>query len=166
MKRYLFLIAMGCLASITASAAFINEQAPDFSLKNGAGENVTLAQFRGDVVFVNFWASWCPPCKQEFPELSELANEYKGQEVHVLAISVDKSIERVQKFIEKSKLTPRALMVLHDHKSEVIAQYGARSMPSSFIIDKKGVIRFVHFGFNEKDPAKWRAEINTLREEK
>ena len=159
-------IALGfclMLMGATARAAFINDPAPGFTLKDMDGRDVSLAEFKGkDVVLVNFWASWCPPCKQEFPELAELANEYKGHGARVLAINLDKSADRVEKFLEKMRVKPGAMGILLDPKSEVVAKYVARSMPSSFIIDRNGAIRYVHFGFSDKDPVKWRQEINAL----
>lgn len=147
-------------------AAFINDPAPAFSLTALDGKTVALADLKGDVVFVNFWASWCPPCKKEFPEINELANEYKGHRVTVVAINLDKARERVEKFLEKMKVTPAALRILMDPDGKVVSSYVARSMPSSFIIDQNGVIRFVHFGYSDKDPMKWRQEINSLLEKK
>ncbi|MFN0118075.1 MAG: peroxiredoxin family protein [Elusimicrobiota bacterium] len=163
MKRKIIFGLTILALSAVLNAAFVNDPAPQFSLKDMNGKDVSLKDFQGkDVVLVNFWASWCPPCKEEFPELSELANEYKGHGLQVLAINLDKSQDRVKKFLEKMKINPGAMTILLDPKSEVVANYVARSMPSSFIIDKTGVIRFVHFGFNEKDPVKWREEIDQL----
>lgn len=150
-------------AAAGAHAAFVNDPAPSFSLKAMDGKDIRLEDFRGEVVLVNFWASWCPPCKQEFPELNELANEYKGEKVKVLGINLDKSQERVEKYLEKIKIKPSSMIILLDPEAKVVANYVARSMPSSFIVDQQGVIRFVHFGFSESDPVKWRKEIESLR---
>lgn len=160
-KLMLFLTAL-TLMNMPIRAAFIGNTAPAFTLKSLSGAEKSLKDYQGQVVFVNFWASWCPPCKQEFPELNELANEYKSNGLAVLAINVDKSADRVQSFLEKMKVTPDAIQILLDPQAKVVASYVARSMPSSFIIDQKGVIQFVHFGYSEKDPAKWRAEIDQL----
>ncbi len=163
MKRKIILSLSAIFLSAVLQAAFVNDPAPLFSLKDLSGKEIALKNFQGkDIVFVNFWASWCPPCKQEFPELNELANEYKGHGLQVLAINLDKSQERVEKFLEKMKIKPDALTILLDPKSEVVSSYVARSMPSSFIVDKKGIIRFVHFGYSDKDPVKWRQEIDQL----
>jgi thiol-disulfide isomerase/thioredoxin len=145
-----------------SKAAFVNDSAPPFTLVGLDGKSVELKSFHGDVVLVNFWASWCPPCKQEFPELNELANEYKNQPFHLLAVNLDKSPDRVLKFLDKNQVKTTALTILLDPDAKVVAQYVARSMPSSFIIDKTGTIRFVHFGFSDKDPVKWRTEIDSL----
>jgi thiol-disulfide isomerase/thioredoxin len=151
-----------CASSI--QAAFINESAPFFTLPSLEGKTMSLSDQNGKIVFVNFWASWCPPCKKEFPELNELASEYKGQNFVLLAINLDKSVDRVQKFLEKNQVKP-ALAILLDPDAKVVADYVARSMPSSFIIDRDGKIRFVHFGYSDKDPVKWRTEIDSLLNE-
>lgn len=163
-KVWIAILFMG-IAPVSR-AAFINEAAPAFTLSDLSGQQTSLKDLKGKVVFVNFWASWCPPCKQEFPELNELANEYEGHKVRVLAINLDKKKQRVDDFLAKMKVTPHALTILLDPGAGVVADYVARSMPSSFIIDQKGIIRFVHFGYSEKDPAKWRSEINQLLEMK
>ncbi len=98
-------------------------------------------------------------------ELNELANEYKDNGVHVLAVNLDKSPDRVTAFMEKIGVSPKALLILRDPDAKVVAAYVARSMPTSFIIDKSGVIRFVHFGYSDKDPLKWRQEIDELIKE-
>ena len=152
-----------CLSLVSvAQAAFVNDPAPDFALKDMSGVERKLSDYKGEVVLVNFWASWCPPCKKEFPELAELANEYKDHKFRVLAINLDKSQEQVAKFLAKTAVKPGALIILLDPAARVVANYVARSMPSSFIVDSKGIIRFVHFGYGEKDPAKWRTEIDQL----
>ncbi len=162
MKRFLLLIGFVFLSGAPVRAAFINDSAPAFTLKDLSGEDRSLKDFAGQVVFINFWASWCPPCKKEFPEINELANEYKDHNVRVLAIILDKSLERVAGFLEKMNVDPGAVIILQDPSAKVVANYVARSMPTSFVVDHKGIIRFVHFGYDDKDPAKWRAEIDAL----
>lgn len=162
MKTKILTAALILTGAAALRAAFINDSAPAFTLPTMNGKPVSLADYRGKVVFINFWASWCPPCKEEFPELNELANEYRDQGVAVLGINLDKSQNRIQKYLAKIKVHPTAMTILLDPKAEVVSKYVARSMPSSFIIDGRGVIRIVHFGYGEKDPGKWREEINRL----
>lgn len=162
-KIILFLLAL--ISGGILQAAFINDPAPSFTLKGLDGKETKLTELQGEVVFINFWASWCPPCKKEFPELNELANEYKGLGLKVLGINLDKSVSRVEAFLKKVNLKPTNMTLLLDPEAKVVANYVARSMPSSFILDRKGVIRFVHFGYGEKDPIKWREEIDSLLSE-
>ncbi len=97
---------------------------------------VTLADFRGKLLLLNFWATWCPPCVREMPSMEALYQKYKGRNFEVLAISLDeKGAAVVRPFVKRLKLTfPIGL----DGKSEVSARYGARSLPSSFLIDPDG----------------------------
>ena len=165
MNKKILIALTFILAASLGHGAFINDPAPAFSLPDFDGKTVSLSAYQGNIVLVNFWASWCPPCKKEFPELNELANEYKGQKFSLVAISLDKKKEHVEKFLEKNKITVDALKVLWDPDAKVVADYVARSMPTSFILDKTGKIRFVHFGYSEQDPAKWRIEIDQLLSE-
>lgn len=164
MKKKLLLV-LSFFALTTAQAVFVNDTAPAFTLSDLSGKSRSLADFKGQVVFLNFWASWCPPCKQEFPELNELANEYKDQKMKVVAINLDKSADRVTAFLERAQVKASSIVILQDPAAKVVANYVARSMPSSFIIDGQGKIRFVHFGYSAKDPAKWRTEVNQLLSE-
>lgn len=161
-KKILFvgLFLMG--GTSFSTAAFIGDPAPEFSLPSLNKTQVSLGDFKGDVVFVNFWASWCPPCKQEFPELNKLADEYKDKKFKMLAINLDKSQARVEKYLKSIGVEKFNMEILLDPDSKVVASYVARSMPSSFVIDKNGTIKFVHFGFNKKDPPKWREELDSL----
>jgi peroxiredoxin len=149
--------------SIAAHAASVKDVAPGFTLQDMNGTEVGLNDFKGkEIVFLNFWADWCPPCHQEFPKLNELADAYAPHGVRVLAINVDKNKERVDKFLQKMKIKPVALTILLDLISKVVAAYDVEAMPSSIIIDKSGVVRFVHLGFTDKDPMEWRQELDNL----
>lgn len=150
------------LAAANLNAAFVNDPAPDFTLNNLEGKPVSLTDFKGRVVLINFWASWCPPCKKEFPELHALAQEMAGKPFSLVAINLDKSQNRVEKFLEKFQPVSKTMTILLDPDQKTVAAYVARSMPSSFIIDASGTIRYVHFGFSDQDPPKWRKEINDL----
>lgn len=145
-----------------ASAGIINEKAPDFTLQDINGKTVSLKDLRGKVVFVDFWASWCPPCKKEFPELNRFLENHKNSDIVGVAISVDKKRSHVDDFLSQMPFLSNKLFVLLDTDAAVISAYRAGAMPTSFIIDRSGVIRFVHFGFNERDPATWTQEVEKL----
>ncbi len=157
-----FVFLLIILAATVSEASWRNRKAPEFNLIGLNGKRVSLADMRGRVVFIDFWASWCPPCKKEFPELKKLTTEYKGEEFVTLAISEDKRRANVKDFTSRYSNMPANLIVLLDNKSEAIKKYSVAAMPTSFIIDAKGVIRYVHYGYNESDPHTWRSEINTL----
>ncbi len=163
-KNHLFLAVFSLvfLLSSVSQGSMRNRKAEDFSLISLNGDRVSLAEMRGKVVFIDFWASWCPPCKKEFPELKKLTEIFKGGKLVTLAVSEDKVRSNVESFISNYYNMPDNLIVLLDRKSEAIRKYSVGAMPTSFIIDAKGVIRFIHFGYNESDPDTWRREINSL----
>jgi thiol-disulfide isomerase/thioredoxin len=156
-------VIMALVAGFSASrAARLNEKASAFTLPGIDDRPISLAEFKGNVVFINFWASWCGPCKQELPEISMLMEKFKDKNVVCLAINIDKKKSHAIDFLTKLPKVSRKLIPLFDTDSKVIPVYGAAAMPTSFILDKEGVVRYIHYGFNEHDPAKWADEINTL----
>lgn len=140
----------------------VNQPAPAFTLTDISGRVVSLSNFKGKVVFIDFWASWCPPCKVEFPELIRLMDRYSGADVALIAVNVDKKRSHADDFIAKFPGIPANFHVLLDADTKVIKTYNASAMPTSFILDKNGVIRHVHFGYRETDRKKWVEEIDAL----
>jgi len=142
------LIVMGlltCLLASTASASGTlqpfgdDSPAPDFSLPDLKGTTRTLADFRGKVVIVNFWASWCPPCIQEMPGLKRLQEKRADQPFVILAVNVGEKKYRVWKF---ARLIDFTLSVLLDTRSKVFEDWGASVLPTSFMLDSAGRIRY------------------------
>jgi peroxiredoxin len=155
-------LSLTLLCSALAQAAALNDSAPKFSLKNSHQEQRSLSEYKGKVVFINFWASWCAPCQQELPELNKLAAEFKGKKVQVLAINVDEDRAAAKKLLAKLGLSSSRMEILYDPKSKVVSAYNIDNMPTSFILDSKGIIRFLHAGYHPQDPASWRQEIDRL----
>jgi thiol-disulfide isomerase/thioredoxin len=153
----------GIVLGVTlAHAAALNHVAPKFVLVNSQDQIRTLSDYRGRVVFINFWASWCAPCQVELPELNRLAAHYKGKKVRVVAINVDPKRQPAKKLLSKLGLNSPRMEILWDSKSKAVGAYNIDTMPSSFILDTRGVIRFVHSGFHNQDPGLWRQEIDRL----
>lgn len=112
--------------------------APSFSLPGLDGKNVSLADFKGKVVLLNIWATWCAPCVAEMPSMEKLYQELKGEDFELLAVSVDESgAEAVKPFMDKHKL---GFPVLLDTMGEIKNRYQATGIPESFIIDKDRII--------------------------
>jgi len=112
--------------------------APDFALVTLDGKTVRLSDYRGQVVFLNFWATWCPPCRNEMPSMEKLHKVMKDHNFVILAVSIDqKTIYHIESFIKKGGYS---FPVLHDVTKEVAANYGVSSIPTTLIIDKDGVI--------------------------
>jgi peroxiredoxin len=149
MNRLLFSITM-LLFAVSSLHAQVGEQAPAFSLTNSEGKNVTLDDFKGKVVVLNFWATWCPPCRAEIPDFINVYKKYRSKGVEIVGISLDhKGWEVVRPFIKHNKINYPVL--LGDQR--IARSYGnVRSIPTTFIIDKKGTIVDQHVGvMTEKD---------------
>lgn len=111
-------------------------EAPDFLLPSVEGNDVKLSDFKGKVLFLNFWATWCPYCRMERPGLQALFDAYKDREFVILSVSIDQSgIDTVKKYVSEHEIT---FPNLHDHTSEVAGEYGVRGVPSTFFINAKG----------------------------
>lgn len=137
----------------------VSEPAPLFTLKNMQGEEVSLAALKGKVVILDFWATWCGPCKNSFPAMQKAVEKYKkNKEVAFLFIDTWENsknpVPEVKKFIEENKYDFNVLFDLKDpvsRKNEVVASYGAKGIPAKYIIDKEGNIRFKLVGFSGSD---------------
>jgi peroxiredoxin len=109
--------------------------ARDFVVPTPDGKSLKLADYRGQVVFLNFWATWCPPCREEMPAMERLYQRYKDRGFAVLAVSVDSDLVLVPPFVKQNKLT---FPIGHDPKMATAERYGVRALPSSFLIDRRG----------------------------
>ena len=113
-----------------------NKKAPDFSLRDLNGKKVGIKQFKGKIIFLNFWATWCGPCKEEMPSLEVLHRQFKGDNFVLLTISVDyEGLKPVQEFLNKQHYT---FPVLLDPNGETLDLFEVKGIPTTFIIDKKG----------------------------
>ncbi len=132
-------------------------KAPAFELENTSGKKVKLSDFKGKIVIVNFWATWCPPCREEIPDFVKLQKEYES-DLQILGISLDTGSKRdVIPFMQKFKMNYPVLFAT----SEVVSDYGnIQSIPTTFIIDRKGNIVNRFIGFRKKSVFK--AEIERL----
>ncbi len=138
--------------------------APDFSLTDQTGKTITLSQLKGKVVLIDFWASWCGPCRKEMPFLVELDQTYREQGLVILGVSIDDKESNIEKFL--SKLDPRpAFPILHDKEKKLPPIYQVEAMPSTYLIDKAGRLRFRHKGFKDEYKPKFKEEIELLLSE-
>lgn len=153
----LFLALFVAWPTVTLAAS-VGQQPPFFELSGTDQKVYRLQDFKNKIVFVTFWASWCPPCREELPLLDKLQEQY--DELVVLAINVDSEQENADQFIEEYNIKS---LVLYDPQTRVVSSFGALAMPSSYIVDQNGIIRFSNYGFNlNKDPEKWKKQISTL----
>lgn len=125
-------------APVSASQAVEGAAAPDFTVKDLDGKDVKLSSLKGSVVLVNFWATWCPPCKEEIPSMIKLNKAMSGKAFRMLAISIDEGgKEAVDNFFKGSKDLPSYL----DTDSKTSQLYGTTGVPETFIVDKQGIIQ-------------------------
>ena len=121
--------------------------------------SMSLAKLRGKVVYLDFWASWCSPCRMSFPQLEQLRVELAPQGFEVLAVNVDEFETNAIKFLEE---IPVSYPVVYDAAGLSPQAYGILGMPTGYLIDREGVIRLVHHGFRRNDAAKLKLEIIQL----
>lgn len=155
-----------CVKKLTAvalvlcsSLGFAAELAPDFTLKSSSGENIRLAEQRGQVVMLNFWASWCGPCREEMPLLDAMNTKYGKMGFVLYGINVDADTADAKKVLEKVKVN---YSILFDPESKLSELYKVEGMPFSVLIDKKGEIRYIHKGYVPGDEKKYAKYIMEL----
>ncbi len=141
----LFAIPLGFGAG-SAIAMDIGAPAPGLSLPTATGETVALDKLRGKVVYVDFWASWCGPCRKSFPWMADMQRKYGPAGLAVVAVNVDKKRPDAEKFLQT---TPAQFTVIYDPTGAAPAAWNVKSMPSSFLIDSKGNVALIENGFRE-----------------
>lgn len=154
------------LASGVALANGGASPAPDFTLPVRGGGNVQLSKLKGQVVMINFWASYCAPCRQEMPLLNDIHKKYKSLGFTLLGVNVDEDVKDAEAWLAKAKFTP-GFPILLDQKLVVrdqYAKYGA-VMPLSVFIDRKGNIRDVHRGYKPGDEGAYLNQIRAMLKE-
>lgn len=137
------------------------KQAPNFVLPDLEGQVVRMEDLRGQVIVLNIWATWCPPCIEEMPTLQELAQKMKDEDLVVLAVSQDEEPEKVKPWVEKHDLT---FPVLLDPRAEVGYRYGVTGYPETFVVDREGRIVHHHVGFRDWSEPEVVAALDRLLE--
>ena len=138
--------------------ALAAKQAPSFSLPSISG-TVNLQKLQGQVVYVDFWASWCSPCRKSFPWMNNIANKYKDMGLTVIAINLDKERELAMEFLND---IPHGFTIAFDPEGEIASQYKVNAMPSSYLIDRNGHIQYTHFGFRDDKKSEIETNIKSL----
>ncbi len=145
---FVFLTAFSGCGSVPEMAE-VGRPAPDFSLVDRQGKTWTLSELKGQVVFINFWATWCPPCREEMPSMQHLYTMLPGEKFKMLAILNKDDPRLADSFASKFGLS---MPILDDQSNQVGQQYGLTGVPETFIVDKRGIIREKFIG-----PASWDA---------
>jgi thiol-disulfide isomerase/thioredoxin len=152
------LLAAACAALFVGvvSAQGVGKPAPAFDLPAAGAPNVRLADLKGRVVYVDFWASWCAPCKQSFPWMNDMQAKYGPKGLTVIGVNVDRKREDADKFLAG---TPAKFTVAYDTAGKVADAYQPKGMPTSYLIGADGVVRAVHVGFRDKDREELEREL-------
>jgi len=151
----------GGASSPGGSSPLIGSPAPTFDLPAvSGGSNADLSSHQGKVVLVDFWATWCGPCKASFPKYQALSKKFSDDLV-VIGISEDDDSDGIKDF---AKETGATFTLAWDQKKSVASEYHPESMPTSYLVDKNGLVRFSHEGFREGDEKDIEAEIKSLAE--
>jgi len=153
------LTGAGAPAGQAARVASDPVPAPQVEMQLGDGRLVRLADLRGQVVLVDFWATWCGPCKASFPVLDALYRDLHPSGLEVLAVNVDERRDAAEEFL---KARPHQMLVAFDPKGRAPEAFGVGGMPSSYLIDRQGRIRFAHMGFTASTATAYRREIDLL----
>ena len=163
LKSILLGAVLGVFAVSSLAASDLSGQpAPDFSLKSSTGENLRLSEYRGDVVMINFWATWCGPCRQEMPLLDDLFDRYNRVGFNLLGVNIDDDSRRAMQMVEDLGVS---FPVLFDDSKKVSKLYQVEAMPVTVIVDREGTVRYVHHGYKPGYEEHYMTEIRSLLRE-
>jgi cytochrome c biogenesis protein CcmG/thiol:disulfide interchange protein DsbE len=151
--------AIALFFAIAAQAADVGGPAPALSLPTASGETVALDKLRGKVVYVDFWASWCGPCRKSFPWMADMQKKYGPSGFTVVAVNVDKKRPDAEKFLQA---TPAEFTVVYDPAGAAPTAWNVKAMPSSFLVDAKGNVALVESGFRDESVAELEGRIKAL----
>ena len=154
MRAFPRLLLLGCLCFASALAQAVPAQG--FTLPNLDGKTVSLQDYRGKIVYLDFWASWCVPCRTSFPWMSSMHDKYAKDGLVIIGVTVDASPATAKQFLQRN---PANFVIAHDRNGKIADMYKISAMPTSFLIDRQGNIIDTHYGFSTKDQAKLEARI-------
>jgi thiol-disulfide isomerase/thioredoxin len=162
------LCVAGWLAVVLALAAPVNAEdasgpAPDFTLTSRDGRAVSLSDLKGQVVMINFWATWCGPCRKEMPLLEQLYQRYERLGFTLLGVNVEEDRNDAEIFL---KDTPVTFPILFDPANSVSKLYDVSAMPSTVLVDRAGNVRFLHHGYQDGYEDAYQDQIRTLVRER
>jgi thiol-disulfide isomerase/thioredoxin len=159
MKHRIAALTAALMVSLPVLAAAPSGPAPAFTLTERGGSQLSLAQYKGQVVMLNFWASWCGPCKTEMPLLENIYKKYNKMGFTLIGVNVEPDSKDADAWL---KQTPVSFPVIYDKDSKVSKMYDVSGMPSTVIIDRKGNIRMLHRGYKAGDENEYLDSIRTL----
>lgn len=155
-------LALAAVCVSAALAASSSAPAPGFKLSGRGGKTIDLSQYKGQVVMINFWATWCGPCRVEMPHLARLYDKYRGSGFTVLAVNID---EDPYKAASLAKQLGMRFPVLLDKEKKVSRLYDLSTMPSTILVDREGRVRYVHRGYRDGYEETYDRQIRELLRE-
>lgn len=162
-KQVIGILLMLVTCQLSAQQGHSGHSAPAFSLPRLDNQQIlSLAKLRGQVVYVDFWASWCPPCAESLPALQSLYEELQPQGFTVVAINLDETVLQAQRFVQPMTLT---YPILFDANKQTPQQYGITGMPTAFLLDRHGNIHSRHTGFDPTRQPQLKQQIQQLLQE-
>ena len=157
--RVTALAATLAVSSLVGASASL---APTFALPSRGGDTVTLEKLKGQVVMINFWASWCGPCRTEMPLLDQMYKRYSSLGFTLLGVNVESDTKDAEKLLQQ---VPVSFPVLFDKENKVSKLYEVNAMPSTVFIDRKGNVRYLHRGYKNGDEGEYLNQIRALLKE-
>lgn len=157
-----WLIGVVLCVPLMVQAVSSQEMAPDFTLKSLEGSNLRLDEYKGQVVLINFWATWCGPCRQEMPLLDQLYTRYERVGFSLLGVNIDDDSARAMEMIKELGVS---FPVLFDARKEVSRLYNVDAMPVTVLVDREGTVRFVHKGYKPGYEEMYLDQIRSLLRE-
>jgi len=155
-------IALATLLAVPVSQAAMpsaGSAAPDFTLKSNGGKNLKLSEFRGQVVMINFWATWCGPCRQEMPLLNRIQEKYRKAGFMLLGVNIDDRPEAAQAMARNLGVH---FPILFDTEKRVSRLYDVNAMPSTLLIDRDGKLRYFHLGYRPGYETRYESQVREL----
>jgi peroxiredoxin len=162
LRAFSILVLSGLIASF-AVAATVSGPAPAFKLQSRDGKTVALGDLKGQVVMVNFWATWCGPCRQEMPHLEALYERYNSLGFTLLGVNVEDNPEGAKKWLEENG--PVTFPVLLDPKNQVSKLYKVQTMPTTVLVARDGTMRFIHHGYKPGYEGEYQTQVRALLKE-
>lgn len=154
--------ALTATLAVSSLVGASSSLAPSFALPSRAGDTVSLDKLKGQVVMLNFWASWCGPCRQEMPLLDQMHKRYSSLGFTLLGVNVEENTKDAEQWLAK---TPVTFPVLFDKENKVSKLYDVNAMPSTVFIDRKGNVRYLHRGYKPGDESEYLNQIRALLKE-
>jgi len=158
----LLVLGLAGLYAVPVQAKPVDGKAPDFTLHSRGGQNLRLSDYRGQIVLINFWASWCGPCRQEMPLLQNLYHRYSKLGFTILGVNVDSDSTKANNYLRDMQVT---FPILYDNSNSVSKRFNVNAMPTTVIVDRNGNMRFLHQGYKPGYEKDYKKEVVSLIKE-